>query len=809
MKKLVLAFFTICAILTIAFFSLNQSVESISKEELVKSAQNGSVKAMVKLNKNYHFAHLKDGIKYFNKWHKNISQKDSPEDIYDLALIYHKYSDIYVNSEEIIHRLLGLSALQGYTQATLMDIIFSVKSLHFPQAKKMINDKTLSQFSKKQLDELYLALSNVPYMNDFTQKVLSFMQNKGYDKPFAYYEKKIKKAVNERNTTKINELNREIFSTKDVGLIEKIANFYDKTRRVNSSVDFNKEVLKYNPKNTKAYISLGRDYDKLEKIQRKDDNLSKKYQDLSLKNYQKAFELGNFMGAKYLLSRYFYDRNSEEKYFDLVKRLKQTTKGKFTLVEYFQEHHMQDSRANAILIDLAKNKNEDAIIALASFYMNRHNYSPYTNKIKTQWKEYIKNSNNKRLLNKFKNAIFDASYSKKMVMIKDFEDITEKTYIQNDVLALREIYRFNRYKPNGINALKKAAQFGDKYSILKLAKMSANSTQHKEKEAIKLYEDLIRQGDIQALWMLGELYAKGGQKDIKKAIEYFEKALSLGDTKYAYRLTDYYLCQTCEGGKYNDIKKGIAHLKRLIKLGEYDNYIMLGRLYQYKNTGVIQDVQMAKEYYGKAVKHGVKRANYNLGTLYFSYDKSKTDDMIKLDYEKAFKYFKSAEFFDNSNDDLRRNYKSTHILGVCYFNGYGVKKDEDMALKYFLLDSDPCSFSYVGRIMLNKKKYKKAFEAYKKLARSDIKGSANSLGILYKNGLGVKKDEKKALEYYKKAYKNGSKVAAYNIALLYHFGGEVIKKDTKKAKEWYKKSDIKDGFVKNEKKRLLGDNGAK
>lgn len=798
MKKVLLIILIIFTIFTIVFLRYNQSFAPVSKGELIKNANNGDIKTMIRLNKEYHFAHLKDGIKYFRKWHKNISQKDNAKDIYDLALIYHKYSDIYVNSEEIIHKLLNLSSSQGYTQASLMDIILYVKSLQFPKAKKMINNKTLSHFSKKQLDELYLALSNVPYMNDFTQKVLYFMQNKGYHKPFAYYEKNIKKAVNERNKTKITELNREISDTKDVNLIEKIANFYHKRRKLKKSILFNKELLKYNPKNTKAYISLGKDYESLEKIQKRDKTLSKEYQKLSLSNYQKAFRLGDVKGAEYLLSSYFSKKEKQNKYFDLVEELKQTQKGKLTLVKHLQKNKMQ-YQANKILVDLAKNKNEYAIITLASLYKNKYNFNPYTNRIKTQWKEYIKNSNDKNLLKRFENAIFDATYSIKMSMIKDFEDITNNKYIQNDVLALREIYRFNRYKPKGIQALKKAAKFGDKYSILKLAKIYENSTKYKEIKAIRLYEDLIKAGDKQALWKLGNIYTKGKHKDIKKAILYFEKAVSLGDTKYAYRLTDYYLCQTCEDGKYNDIKKGISHLKRLIKLGEYENYIILGRLYQYKNKGVNKDLQKAKKYYQKAINHGIKRANFNLGTLYFSYDKHKTDDIIELDYKKAFNYFKASEFFDNSTDNLRRNYEATHILGICYMNGYGVEKDEDMALKYFLLESNPCSAYYIGRIMQNKKEYKKALKAYEKSAKCGIRDSLNSLGILYEKGWGTKKDVKKALEYYQKAYKNGSTAAAYNIALLYHFGEEGIKKDIEKAKNWYKKSPTKDGFYKNEK----------
>ncbi|MBQ7496278.1 MAG: SEL1-like repeat protein [Selenomonas sp.] len=92
-------------------------------------------------------------------------------------------------------------------------------------------------------------------------------------------------------------------------------------------------------------------------------------------------------------------------------------------------------------------------------------------------------------------------------------------------------------------------------------------------------------------------------------------------------------------------------------------------------------------------------------------------------YEKALADFRAA--------DSRGHMKAPRYLGLCYENGYGVKRD-----------------------------YKKAVAYYQKAAgRGDITGTC-LLGHMYEEGLGVAKDYDRAMELYKKSAQRGDVVAA-------------------------------------------------
>ena len=55
-----------------------------------------------------------------------------------------------------------------------------------------------------------------------------------------------------------------------------------------------------------------------------------------------------------------------------------------------------------------------------------------------------------------------------------------------------------------------------------------------------------------------------------------------------------------------------------------------------------------------------------------------------------------------------------------------------------------------------------------------------SLGTMYDDGEGVKKDRKKAFSLYRQAHKAGNANATYNLGSMYD-NGEGVKKDRKKA----------------------------
>ena len=105
---------------------------------------------------------------------------------------------------------------------------------------------------------------------------------------------------------------------------------------------------------------------------------------------------------------------------------------------------------------------------------------------------------------------------------------------------------------------------------------------------------------------------------------------------------------------------------------------------------------------------------------------------------------------------------------------------------------------------------KKAFEYFNKTLEhdeTDVSFEAQHLlGIMYKNGEGVRKNYKKAFELFTKSvdegegseYENLSEVQRL-LGNMYHYGYG-IKKDLKKAKEWYDKA-ANDEFEDGEEKK--------
>ena len=93
---------------------------------------------------------------------------------------------------------------------------------------------------------------------------------------------------------------------------------------------------------------------------------------------------------------------------------------------------------------------------------------------------------------------------------------------------------------------------------------------------------------------------------------------------------------------------------------------------------------------------------------------------------------------------------------------------------------------------------KKAFEYFNKALEHDETDESyeaqHFLGVMYKNGEGVRKNNKKAFELFTKSVDEGEDYGYENLSEvqrllgnMYHYGYGV-KKDLKKAKEWYEKA---------------------
>jgi len=89
-------------------------------------------------------------------------------------------------------------------------------------------------------------------------------------------------------------------------------------------------------------------------------------------------------------------------------------------------------------------------------------------------------------------------------------------------------------------------------------------------------------------------------------------------------------------------------------------------------------------------------------------------------------------------------------LGICYYNGDGVKKDLTEAVKWYRKAADQGDFI-----------------------------AQYNLGICYDNGDGVKKDLTEAFKWYRKAAEQGYSKAQHNLGICYYNGDGVIQNNIK------------------------------
>ncbi len=133
-------------------------------------------------------------------------------------------------------------------------------------------------------------------------------------------------------------------------------------------------------------------------------------------------------------------------------------------------------------------------------------------------------------------------------------------------------------------------------------------------------------------------------------------------------------------------------------------------------------------------------------------------------------------------------------LGVCYMNGYGCKKDQDLAFNCFRTAAEmghPEAFNNIGGCYRDGRVVRKNLElATKFFEKSANMGNAYgqyNYALALQRGEGIGKDEKRAFEFFTKASDNGSAEAMNSLAMCY-FNGTGTNQDLYKAVQLYRKS---------------------
>lgn len=155
----------------------------------------------------------------------------------------------------------------------------------------------------------------------------------------------------------------------------------------------------------------------------------------------------------------------------------------------------------------------------------------------------------------------------------------------------------------------------------------------------------------------------------------------------------------------------------------------------------------------------------------------------KCDYKKAFEYATIA-----AEEDEKGGYI---VLGSLYLNGWGVKKNEELALENYKMAAalgDETAMNQIGLIFLEgeqvKNDHEQAFYWFNESAKKGSDVGMFNLAYCYKNGLGVKQDEEVAAEWYKKAAELDYADAMYELGNYY----QTVLFDLDKSKAWFQKA---------------------
>ena len=765
--------------------STNRNIDS--KEKLIQKSNNGNIPAMLDLVEFYNFPETKEGLYYFNKWYPLIEKSEDIQGQTNIAKIYYKYSDMFINGKEKATAILIKTSDLGDINSSVLLIKKYLQGYANKDANQLLN-KVIDKLSKEQLSDLYTEFSK-KYDKKPTAKILETMKKKGFEEPFIVKIEYLKSLIYSRTDTqkeKISNFVNEVITSKNTENMLATAQLLKRQYNYkNDAIKLYEASLKYDSSNSQVYYDIYRIFN----YSRSKDTLNIDKQ-TAISYLEKASDLSNEDASNELLRIYAKSQEYINEYVKLKEKLLQKDKGKLVLAKYYKTHG-KNNAANELFEELAEKGNIDAIIEITTRTQSKYNFDPEEFQLIKKWQEYAIKSDDKELKKEIIKKI-TLSYRKKY--FTDFLEELKKSDTQDykNILTLRnlakESYRAYDYQ-EAIKYYTLASSYGDIFSKRSLAKLYLDSKVNKYDESVKILEELTNKGDEEARKDLISLYTYppyGYEKQPLKAMEIYKKYALKGDIRSIEKLTIFYICDTCGNGKYIDYKEGIKYLNQLIKLrGEARDYATLAWLYNY-GKGVEVNLEKAKENYLIAIDKGYKSGYYRLANLYYHDDK--TLPIIRLDYNEALKYLKLG--YEEHDKD------SAFLLAKFYEKGFGVKKDLEKAVEYYkrVAYSNDSVSNFLGNYYKKRKEYENARKYFSYAASNNYGESLIDLGVLYEKGLGGKKDINKAIEYYERAYKkNTSKkdIAAYNLGLVYQYGKGDIKKDIKKAKEWYKNSNYK------------------
>lgn len=280
-------------------------------------------------------------------------------------------------------------------------------------------------------------------------------------------------------------------------------------------------------------------------------------------------------------------------------------------------------------------------------------------------------------------------------------------------------------------------------------------------------------------------------------------------------------------------------------------FFELARSYR-RGVGCKQNMDLAKEYYEKAVEYGSAKACMELGYVYtngikrdfrsladykaylkahggkdifkrqpkiavelflrayeLGYQKNENEyhplelAFLSCKYQDADKEA-TAYFMQKLAGYMKKDIYATYILARCYDVGVGVKEDKDKAYRMYeyVIDNDiedariyMAWLCYKG---VDKEGKYSAFKLFKELAKEDLAEAYYGLSKCYLEGRGIKQDSRKAVELLKTGIQKGYSDCDYQLGKLYLSGDYGVEQDQELGVEL-----LTEGLLKNNQRCAL------
>lgn len=524
----------------------------------------------------------------------------------------------------------------------------------------------------------------------------------------------------------------------------------------------------------------------------------------------------------YLKNNIFY--NSE---IDLKENIEHITRKEilpYSLMKYLLKY-IEDIKYSQIIIDNkinseknSKVKDEEVLKLIYNeevFYellvwmvinLGEEDYSLFYNKLKEKEKSifskylvkenvYIENNYEEELEEVYIDEEDDLDENYKE--IEDFEEnpLKDKNFIAGELYYLGKNVDKNFYKSK--EAFEISAREGNEYSqsYLGLFYEKGYGCEKDIEKAIYWYKKAALKGNAFSQYSLGYLYFTGVEvaKNLEYSFKWYKDAAENDFPPAQYALS--YLYKNGEGCEKNTFKayywlelsaendfedayyilgqsyldgrfveknynKAFFYLSKGADIDDMDCLEAIGDMY-YNGIYLDEDREKAFSHYNRSIDEGNIKIYYKLGKIYEEEDNI---EMALLNYLKG-----------HNNGEL----KSTQRLGIMYYNGEGVEKDEEKALQYMekaIEGEDPHSIYVIGVIYLNKDR-EKGVEYLKKAYKKGSQYAAEILASEYLLELLNNKavDEKEILEYIKFGVEKGlpDSIYYYGLAYIYGIGLEI------------------------------------